>query len=270
MIRRTVVIGMTLIEVLITVMIMAIAVAITVPSILDMRRSGAESKAAASLKGELLPACLQFQQMYDATRDVDGDQLGDFPMHPACLCGGQAGMNAEVATTGTALTTDLVDRQVWSNALGADYTSQGVNLRLANGTLLTPIYKGAMVGGYQFGFLTGGTPDMFATANYSGSAYESSLRDVMITVFATPTDASSGHRRFAMGINPFYPRGMLVQTTQPLQMYEMAKHAGTFPTKGVFYCPAGLPLDAVASPATGGVAIPGNIRLNAAVASPMP
>lgn len=265
--------GFTLVEMLVVLAIMGIAASVSIPSIMDMRRTGSESRAAAALKAELIPACLQFQNMYSATRDVDLDLVGDFPLHPACLAGGQAGLNGEIATASAALTAPLLDRSVWGNASASWYTSQMVNLRLPGSGSTSTSYNGTLVDGYAYGFLTGGTPNIISTATFSGLNVENSLRDVMITVFATPTNSQSGHRSFAMSINPFYYRSMLTQTIAPAWQTPYQTYYLSYPanlsSSGMFFCPAGLPLAATASAATGGVTIPGAFRLNTTVAKPM-
>jgi len=280
--------GMTLIEILLTVMIMATAAAITLPSVMDMRRTGSEARAAMALKGELLPACLQYQQMYDETRDMDDDQLGDFPLHPACLCGGRAGLNAELATAQVALSSDLVDRNIWGTAsaiigtpsynggsAASYYSSQKVNLRLPSGASYSAAFQGVNHGGYSFGFLTGGTPHIYYTDSYPPGVHyaDSSLRDVMITLFATPNQAESGHRSFAMSINPFLYRGMVAQTNAPESYFPYhtwyLSYSASVSGSGMFFYPAGIPVAEAASAATGGVSIPGIFRLNTTVTSQM-
>jgi prepilin-type N-terminal cleavage/methylation domain-containing protein len=279
--------GFSLVEILIVLAITAIAAAITIPSILDLRRTGSEARAAAALKGELMPACIQFQQFYDATRDLDGDLLGDFPLHPACLVGARAGLaDASFASydepLNTGIPSDLLDRGSWNNTAGLTNSSQQVNIRLAGaGATISNCKTGASVGGYSFGFLGGGVPHIESTYRFSyttpapaGTYLRDdgiSLRDTMITAFAVPESSSAGQRAFAMSINPFFYRGMVTQAfMQPIfgnrPTWYLASDARLSPTRGMFTAPAGFPVT-LASAATGGVVVPSQFGINTAVAT---
>lgn len=239
-------------EVMIIILITAVTAAIAIPSYLDMRRTGSEARAAAALKGELLPACLQFQMQYSAQRDIDGDQLGDFPCHPAALAGmSTAAIAAETATTVPA----ILDAAVWGNRNGAATTNQSCQTTIGSVTQTTT--TGALVDGWSFGILTGGRD----TGSQVTTAGNNRLRDLIVTVFAIPTGTTAGNRVFAMSLNPFLYRGMLVET-RPGVTGTLATVGANGGTTGMFNAPAGLPLAADGSPTP--------MRVNATVGRVVP